>query len=86
MASLRRAWPSDEGGIVRTMTLLFFAAVLFLLGAVAWIPAQTMIGGYQREGDSQLLYGVCGYMLSIVAIAGPIAFLAAAVASSLRRE
>ena len=71
---------------MRTLTLFFFAAALFLLGAVSSIPAQTMIGGYQRGGDSQLLYGVYGYMLSIVAIGGPIVFLTVAIVSAMRRE
>ncbi len=34
----------------------------------------------------RLLYGVYGYMLSIVTIGGPIVFLSVAIVSAMRRE
>lgn len=72
---------------MRTLTLLFFAVVSLLLGGSAVVPAQTIIGAGTLRGDSMgVAWQVYGNLLVVVGIAAPLGFLAAAVATALRRE
>ncbi|MHB8960118.1 MAG: hypothetical protein ACYDAN_10880 [Candidatus Limnocylindrales bacterium] len=72
---------------MRTLTLLFFAVVSLLLGGIAVVPAQTIIGAGILRGDSMgVAWQVYGDLLVIVGIAAPVGFLAAAVAAALRHQ
>lgn len=71
---------------MRTATLLFFAVASLLLGAAAMPTAVTMTDAYQAAGDAQLLPGVYGYVVMLLAVGAPIAFFVAALASAARGE
>jgi hypothetical protein len=72
---------------MRTMTLLFFAVVSFLLGGLASVPAQTMMGiGRQGTDPYSVAWGLYGAGLTVLALAAPALFFVAALVAAFRRE
>ena len=72
---------------MRTITLMFFAAALFLIGGLASVPAQAMmVIGRQGTDPYAFWWGLYGAGLTTVGLVGPALLFLAALGAAFRNE